>query len=37
VDIAAIEHIGVTNPKAYTNFPDLFDGARWIWCWITWC
>lgn len=25
------EDVGVTNLKAYTNFPDLFDGSRWIW------
>jgi len=25
------EEIGVTNLPAYTNFPELFEGARWIW------
>ena len=25
------EDVGVTNLKAYTNFPELFDGSRWIW------
>lgn len=25
------EEVGVTTLKAYTNFPELFDGARWIW------
>ena len=25
------EDIGVTTLKAYTNFPELFEGARWIW------
>ena len=25
------EDVGVTTLKAYTTFPDLFDGSRWIW------
>jgi len=25
------EDVGVTTLKAYTNFPELFEGARWIW------
>jgi hypothetical protein len=25
------EDIGVTNLPAYTRFPELFEGARWIW------
>ena len=25
------EEIGVTNLPAYTKYPDLFKGARWIW------
>ena len=25
------EEVGVTNLRAYTNFPELFQGARWIW------
>ncbi len=25
------EDVGVTSLKAYTNFPELFDGSRWIW------
>ena len=25
------QEIGVTNLPAYTRYPDLFDGARWIW------
>jgi hypothetical protein len=23
--------IGVTNVPGYTRFPELFEGARWIW------
>jgi hypothetical protein len=23
--------IGVTNLPAYTRYPELFEGARWIW------
>jgi hypothetical protein len=25
------QEIGVTNLPAYTRYPELFDGARWIW------
>jgi len=25
------EEIGVTNLPAYTRYPELFAGARWIW------
>lgn len=25
------EDVGVTNLRAYTSFPELFSGARWIW------
>jgi hypothetical protein len=25
------EDVGVTTLKAYTNFPELFEGSRWIW------
>jgi len=25
------QDVGVTSLRAYTNFPDLFKGARWIW------
>ena len=25
------EDIGVTSVKGYTNFPELFEGSRWIW------
>src|SRR3712207_8080594 len=25
------QEIGVTNLPAYTRYPELFEGARWIW------